>query len=49
MWQINITLALYSLTENNFSVLPYYPGYQAMALFPVEGHPLPYNEYEAMA
>ena len=29
--------------------IPYYPGYNAMALFPIQGHPWPYNEYKAMA
>ena len=30
------------------SCVPYYPGYKAMALFTVQGHPWPYNEYKAM-
>ena len=28
--------------------LPYYPAYKAMALYPIQGHPWPYNEYKAM-
>ena len=28
--------------------LPYYPGYKAIALFPIQGHPWRYNEYKAM-
>jgi len=30
-------------------MMPYYPGYKAMALCPVHGHPWPYNEYKVMA
>ena len=30
-------------------ILPYHCGYKAMALFPIQGHPRPYNEYKPMA
>ena len=31
--------------------VPYYLGYKAMALYPIQGqgHPMPYNGYKAMA
>ena len=30
-------------------LLPYYLGYKAMAIYPIQGHPRPYNGYKAMA
>ena len=45
----NAYTILFSYTSYSRIYIPYYPGYKAMALFPVQGHPWPYNEYKAMA
>ena len=42
-----------SWLENNiiiiYNIIPYYLGCKTIALFPILGHPKPYNEYKAMA
>ena len=53
-WEMNAAVlsgkVLHSLQHKREKrELPYYPDYKAMALFPIQGHPWPYNEYKAMA
>ena len=31
------------------AIIPYYLGYKAMAIYPIQGHPRPYNGYKVMA
>ena len=59
MWSIDITTLddatqpiyivwVMSSRNPDLGVVPYYTGYKAMALYPIQGHPLPYNAYKAI-
>ena len=40
------TFVLHYTKDIMLFLLPYYLGYKAMALYPIQGHPRPYNGYK---
>ena len=37
-----------AVVTSTLDLLPYYLGYKAMALYPIQGHPRPYTGYKAL-